>query len=163
MCVQFSTNTRFGILGIRTASGGAARNSAYGSRLSQQTIPSFWNGSGGRAGWTKFRHHRKTMRMNRHSICFVYKCYFTVMRKFFLVLAVILVGGIFAVGESKAAIHIAVGVPGPVYYGPGYYPGYYYGPGYYAPGYYWGPYGYRYYHRPYWRHRYWRHHRWYWY
>lgn len=75
------------------------------------------------------------------------------MRKLFLVLAMIVVGGFFAVGESKAGIHVFVGVPGPVYYGPGYY----------APGYYWGPYGYRYYGRPYWRHRYWRHHRWYWY
>jgi hypothetical protein len=76
------------------------------------------------------------------------------MRKFFLVLGIVLFGGFFAVGESKAGIHVFVG--------PAYYPGYYYGPGYYAPGYYWGPYGYRYYARPYWRHRYWRHRRWYW-
>ena len=101
--------------------------------------------------------------MNRHRFCFVYKGDRTVMRKFFLVLAMILVGGFFAIGESKAGIYVGVGVPGPVYYGPGYNPGYYYGPGYYAPGYYWGPYGYRYYARPYWRHRYWRRHRWYWY
>jgi hypothetical protein len=86
----------------------------------------------------------------------------TVMRKFLLVLVVVLVGEFFAVGESRAGITVSVGVPGPVFYGPGYAPGYYYGPGYYAPGYYWGPYGYRYYRRPYWRHRYWRHGRWYW-
>ena len=76
-----------------------------------------------------------------------------IMRKLFLVLAAILVGVFWGGSESKAGIHVSVGVPGPVYYGPGYY----------APGYYWGPHGYRYYGRPYWRHRYWRHHRWYWY
>ena len=84
-----------------------------------------------------------------------------VMRKLFLILAVVLVGGFCAVGESQAQVSVVVS--GPSYYGPRYRSGYYYGPGYYAPGYYWGPYGYRYYRRPYWRHRYWRHHRWYWY
>jgi hypothetical protein len=51
------------------------------------------------------------------------------MREFLLVL----VGGFFAVGESRAGITFSVGAPGPVFYGPGYAPGYYYGPGYYAP------------------------------
>ena len=83
------------------------------------------------------------------------------MRKTFLVLAVVLVGGFLAVGEAQAD-HVSVVISGPSYYGPGYRPRYYYGPGYYAPGYYWGPNGYSYYRRPYWRHRYWRHHRWYW-
>jgi hypothetical protein len=86
-----------------------------------------------------------------------------IMRKLFLVLAVILAGSFFAVSESQAGIFVSVGVPGPVYYGPGYYPSYWYGAGYYAPGYYWGPNGYVYYRHPYWRHRYWRHGRWYWY
>jgi hypothetical protein len=84
------------------------------------------------------------------------------MRRFLLIVAVILVGGFLTADQSVAGIHVSVGVS-PYYYGPGYYPGYYYGPGYYAPGYYWGPSGYVYYRRPYWRHRYWRHHRWYWY
>jgi hypothetical protein len=88
------------------------------------------------------------------------------MRKLFLVLLAVLIGGFLTANQSRAGIHVSVGIPGPVYYGPGYYPGYdygptyYYGPGYYSPGYYWGPSGYVYYAHPQWRHRYWRHHHW---
>jgi hypothetical protein len=83
------------------------------------------------------------------------------MRKLFLIVSTILIATFLTANQSRAGIHVSVGIPGPVYYGPAYAPDYYYGPGYYYPsGYYWGPSGYVYYYHPHWHHRYWRHHHW---
>jgi hypothetical protein len=97
-------------------------------------------------------------------------------QKLFLLIAVVAIG-LAAVNRSQAGVHIAIGIPVPVFYGPGYYgpyygsgyygygPGYYgsgyYGAGYYPSGYYWGPRGYIYYYRPYWHRRWWHRHHWY--
>jgi hypothetical protein len=72
------------------------------------------------------------------------------MKRFLLIIALVMGAAMLAAPESKAGIFIGLPVPlpppppGVVFYGPGYYP----------PGYYYGPYGYAYYRHPYWRHRY---------
>jgi hypothetical protein len=75
------------------------------------------------------------------------------MKKWFLILGVVLALGMLTPQSSKAGWFIGFPIPVPVFYGSAYY----------SPGYYYGPYGYAYYPRPYWHHRYWRYHHWYYY
>jgi hypothetical protein len=76
------------------------------------------------------------------------------MKKFIVVLAMILAIALLAQPKAQAGVFFRFGLPipvsVPVFYGPAYYPG----------GYYYGPYGYAHYPRPYWRHRYWSHGHW---